>query len=190
VNDGSAGRQEPAPPPARLQRAGAEVDDDREPVASSPASEPPASVRETMQRTRRYSPGRSPPPARRRRQSPRRGPTPPPARELTDVPVAEIASREVEVGNEVWNILVNGSSRVGSPNAHGVRLPSVGLEAPGDRPNPEGTHYLVAERLEDVDEDVLRGLVTRAVGTHAAGSQPARRGGKRRRRGRFRHRNR
>lgn len=189
MNEGAADRKEPAPPPARPQRAGAEADEDGAPVASSQASEPPASVRETMQRTRRYRPGPSPP-ARRRRPSRPRGPTPPPARELTDVPETEIPSREVEVGNDVWNVLVKGSSRVGSADAHGVRLLSVRLETPGDRPNPEGTHYLVAERLDDVDEDVLRGLVARAVGRSAKASESARPARKRRGRGRFRHRNR
>ena len=99
-------------------------------------------------------------------------------------------SRKVEVGDEVWNVLVRGSSRVGSDNAHGVRLLSVGLEAPGDRPNPGGTSYLVAERLDDVDEDVLRGLVTRAAGSRGPASESSPPVRKRGGRGRFRHRNR
>ena len=141
-----------------------------------------------MHSSRRYNP--SPArraPGRRLKPPPPRSATPPPARELTHGPVPETPSREVEVGNEVWNILLKGSSRAGSGSKHGVRLLSVGLEAPGDRPNPEGTHYLVAQRLDDVDEDVLRGLVARAA--HRPGGQSpqsSRTAGKPRRRGRSR----
>ena len=79
---------------------------------------------------------------------------------------------------------------MGAGNTPGARLLSVGLEAPGDRPNPEGTHYLVAPDLNGVDEDVLRELVTRAIDdpdTVRASAPPA---GKPRGRGRFRRRDR
>lgn len=147
-----------------------------------------------MHRSRRYKsgpvrPGR-PGPSRRRKPTPPRGRPPAPARELTDGPVAEVPSREIEVGNEVWRVLVLGSSAMGSGSAPGVRLLSVGLESPGDRPNPEGTHYLVAERLDDVDEEVLEGLVASAVSNSEAASSSPRPTRSPRGRGRLRRRNR
>lgn len=84
---------------------------------------------------------------------------PPPARELTDTIEPERPSRRVEVGDEVWNLVVKGSATLGSGRGRGARLLSIGFEAPGDGPDPEGTRYLVANGLDDVDEDVLRGLV-------------------------------
>lgn len=62
----------------------------------------------------------------------------------------------------MWTVFVKGSCTVGSGAGRGARVLSVGLRAPGERPDPEGTRYLVAGRLEDVDEDVLRGLVAEA----------------------------
>lgn len=143
-----------------------------------------------MPRSRRYDPGPARRPPARRRPSPPRGGLPPPARELTDGQVVEIPSRKVEVENELWTVLLTGSSTVGSGNGHGARLLSVGLEAPGDRPNPEGTHYLVAQRLDDVDEDVLRGLVAQAIHNPDAASGSSRSARGPRGRGRFRRRDR
>ena len=56
----------------------------------------------------------------------------------------------------------------------GAHLLSVGLEAPGDRPNPEGSHYLAAQRLEEVDEEVLRELVARVMQPASAKRGPSR----------------
>ena len=190
MSDGAAERQEPAPPPTRSQRGEGDADDSRPASASSPVSERPASVRETMPRSLRYESGPARRPTSRRRPPPPRGDLPPPARALTDGPVAEIPSRQVEVENELWTVLLTGSATVGRGNGRGARLLSVGLEAPGDRPNPEGTHYLVAQTLDDVDEDVLRGLVAQAIHDPdaAPGSSRSARGP--RGRGRFRRRNR
>ena len=153
-----------APPATRLKGGEAEETNDRAENPLRPASGRPASVREAMHRSRRSGadPATRAPGRRRRRSRPRKA-TPPPARALTDGPVAETPSREVQVGDEVWSVLLRGSSSVGSGDTNRVRLLSVGLEAPGGRPDPEGTHYLVAQRLDDVDEDVLRGLVARAA---------------------------
>ena len=178
MSDGAADGKKPVPGPARAQdpRSGSSGNDP--PGPPSPASDRPASVRETMQRSRRYKSGPvQPGPSRRRKPAPPRGRPPSPARELTDGPVAEIPSREIEVGNEAWRVLIRGSSTTGSGYAPGARLLSVGLESPGDRPNPEGTHYLIAERLDDVDRELLEGLVARAIrNTKAtpASSRPAR----------------
>ena len=164
VSDAVAGGKRPVPGPALAQGSPTESSDDDHAGPPSPASDRPASVRETMQRRRRYKSGPvRPGPSRRRKPASPRGRPPAPARELTDGPVAEIPSREIEVGNEAWRVLVRGSSVTGSGNAPGVRLLSVGLESPGDRPNPEGTHYLVAERLDDVDREVLERLVAGAM---------------------------
>lgn len=191
VNDGVADRRPPEPPPARSDEGQAEADDKHAAGASLPPSERPASVREAMQRSRRYNPGPAPrTPARRRRPTPPGGRVPAPARELIDGPVPETPSREVEVGNEVWSVLLKGSSTVGAGNTPGARLLSVGLEAPGDHPNPEGAHYLVAPALDDVDESVLRELVTKAIDNPDAARASARPAGKPRGRGRFRRRNR
>ena len=86
--------------------------------------------------------------------------------------------------------LAQGVVHGGSRKHTGARLLSVGLEAPGDHPNPEGTHYLVAPDLDDVDESVLRELVTKAMGNPDAARASARPAGKPRGRGRFRRRNR
>ena len=190
MSDGAAERQEPAPPPTGSQRSEGEADDSGPASASSPVSERPASVRETMPRRRRYDPGPARRPTSRRRPPAPRGGLPPPARELTDGPVAETPSRKVEVEGELWTVLLKGSSTVGHGDGHGARLLSVGLEAPGDRPNPEGTHYLVAQRLDDVDEDVLRGLVAQAIHDPDAAPGSARSARGSRGRGRFRRRNR
>lgn len=188
VNDGAAGQR---PPPARSDEGPAEADDNHAAGASPPASERPASVREAMQRSRRYNPRPTPgTPARRRKPSPPAGRVPAPARELTDGPAAEIPSREVQVGNQLWSVLLKGSSTVGAGNTPGARLLSVGLEAPGGHPNPEGTHYLVAPDLDDVDESVLRELVTKAMGNPDAARASARPAGEPRGRGRFRRRHR
>ncbi len=86
--------------------------------------------------------------------------------------------------------MLEGSSTVGAGTTPGARLLSVALEAPGDHPNPEGTHYLVAPDLDDVDESVLRELVTKAMGNPDAARASPRPAGKPRGRGRFRRRNR
>lgn len=178
VTDGVAGGKRPVPGPALAQGSLNESSGDDHPDPPSHASDRPASVREAMRRSRRYKSGPvRPGPSRRRKPAPQRGRPPAPARELTDGPVADIPSREIEVGNEAWRVLVRGSSTTGSGSAPGARLLSVGLESPGDRPNPEGTHYLVAERLDDVDEEVLEGLVAGAIRDSEAApasSRPAR----------------
>ena len=51
---------------------------------------------------------------------------------------------------------------MGAGTVPGPRLLSVVLESPGDAPNPEGFRYVAARDLEDVDEEVLRGLVSNA----------------------------
>ncbi len=187
VSDGADDGKRPVPGPARAQDPRSESSDNDHPGPPSPGSDRPASVRETMQRRRRYKSGPARPgPSRRRKPASPRGRPPAPARELTDGPVAEIPSREIEVGNEAWRVLVRGSSVTGSGNAPGVRLLSVGLESPGDRPNPEGTHYLVAERLDDVDQEVLEGLVASAVRKAEAASPSSRTSRSPRRRGRLR----
>ena len=94
-------------------------------------------------------------------------------------------SRQIEVGDEVWTVLVKGSATVGSGRGQGARLLSIGFEAPGARPSPEGTRYLVANQLEDVDEDVLRGLVAEVDRNPGVGSGVSRHR-KPRGRGRFR----
>lgn len=191
MSDGAAGRRRPQPPPTRPDGGRTEADDSLAAGAPPPASERPASVREAMQPGRRYNPGPArQAPVRRRRANTRRGPVPSPARELTDGPVSEVVAREVEVGNEVWSVLLRGSTMVGSGNAPGARLLSVGLEAPGDRPDPEGTHYLVASELGDVDESALRDLVMKAIDKADPASASARPAGKPRGPRRFRRRNR
>lgn len=79
---------------------------------------------------------------------------------------------------------------VGSGDAPGARLLSVGLEAPGDRPDPEGTHYLAASELGDVDESALRDLVMKVIDKADPASASARPAGKPRGHRRFRRRNR
>ena len=191
VNDGAAGRRPPQPSPTRPDEGQGDADDNHAAGASPPTSERPASVREAMQRSRRYNPRPAPPaPSRRRKPSPPAGRVPAPARELTDGPAAEIPSRDVEVGNQVWSVLLKGSSTVGAGNTPGARLLSVGLEAPGDHPNPEGAHYLVALDLDDVDESVLRELVTKAMENPDPARASARPAGKPRGHGRFRRHNR
>ena len=190
VNDGAADRRQPEPAPTRSDEGRAEADDNHA-AAAAPPSGRPASVREAMQRSRRYNPRPGPrAPVRRRKPTPAGGRVPAPARELTDGPVAELPSREVEVGSEVWSVLLKGLSTVGAGNTPGARLLSVGLEAPGDHPNPEGTHYLVAPDLYDVDESVLRELVTRAIDNPDTARASARPAGNPRERGRVRRRNR
>ena len=124
------------------------------------APDHPASVRETMRPARRYDPGGDQRPfaPRRRKPGPERS-APPSAREFTHPLVAEVQTRQVEMGDEVWTVVVKGSGTVGSGRGRSARVLSIGFEAPGERPDPEGTCYLVANRLEDVDEEVLRGLV-------------------------------
>ena len=191
VNDGAAGRRRPEPPQTRSDEGQAEAGDNHAAGAPPPPSERPASVREAMQRSRRYNPRPAPPaPSRRRKPTPPAGGVPAPARELTDGPAAEIPTREVQVGNQVWSVLLKGSSTVGAGDTPSARLLSVGLEAPGDHPNPEGTHYLVAPDLDSVDESVLRELVTKAIDNPDPARASAPPAGKPRRRGSFRRRNR
>lgn len=136
----------------------------------------PASVREAMRPAGRYDParGRRSSARRRRRPGPGRG-APPSARELTNPSAAREPTRQVELGEEVWTVFVKGSCTVGSGAGRGARVLSVGLRAPGERPDPEGTRYLVSGRLEDVDEEVLRGLVAEAGRSPGGASASSRR---------------
>lgn len=163
-----------------------EAGGDARAASRSSRSDRPASVRETMPAARRYpTRGRRRPVARRRRPVPQ-GSAPPPARELTDTREAEAPSRQVEVGDEVWTVLVKGSVRAGSGKAWGAPLLSIGFEAPGERSDPECTRYLVAARLEDVAEDVLRELVAEVKRGSDVASGSALRSRKSRSRGRHR----
>jgi len=71
----------------------------------------------------------------------------------------EVPTRRIELEDGVWTVVVKGSGTVGSEVGRSARLLSVGFEAPGERTNPERTCYVAAGRLEEVDEEVLRGLV-------------------------------
>lgn len=127
---------------------------------SQPVPDRPVSVRETMPPARRYdSGGDQRAPARRsRKHGPARG-APPSARELTHPMAVEVPTRQVELGDKVWTVIVKGSGTIGSGSGRAARLLNVGFEAPGERPDPETTRYLVAGKLDEVDEEVLRALV-------------------------------
>lgn len=188
-SQGSSGRT--VPPPARPHReeAGAGGGGDTRADPPSSRSGRPKSVREAATARRRYSGGAN------RRAVLRRRPefvrtAPPPAREFADTIEPEAPSRRVEVGDEVWNLVVRGSATLGSGSGRGARLLSIGFEAPGDGPDPGDTRYLVADELDDVDEDMLRGLVAEvarrspaAPGSSSRSRSPAR-GRRFRRRGR------
>ena len=90
----------------------------------------------------------------------------------------------------MWTVVVKGSAAVGSGREQGARILNICFEAPGERPDPEGTRYLVANRLEDVDEDVLRALVKEVHRNPGGTAGFPRRGRRTRGRGRFRRRNR
>ena len=178
MNERTSGGESPGPGlPRSRDPEGGQHDGGREELQSPPPDRP-ASVRETMQRSLRYNTGPARrAPARRRKPADPRGLAPSPARELSTGPAAEVPSREVEIGNGIWRVMLRGSSEVGFGSASGPRLLSVGLESPGDAPNPEGTHYLAARDLEDADEDVLRNLVISAMHAprESASPRPARR---------------
>lgn len=127
---------------------------------SPPAADRPVSVRETMPPTRRYDSGgdRRAPARRQRKHAGARG-APPSARALTNPVAVEVPTRQVELGDEVWTVVVKGSGTIGSGSGRAARLLNVGFEAPGESPDPEGTRYLAAGRLDEVDEEVLRALV-------------------------------
>jgi len=71
----------------------------------------------------------------------------------------EVPTRQVELGDKVWTVIVKGSGTIGSGSGRAARLLNVGFEAPGERPDPETTRYLIAGKLDEVDEEVLRALV-------------------------------
>ena len=148
-------------------------------LGSRSASRPPdrpASVRDTMRSARRYDPGSGRRPLARRRNRGRERSAPPPARELTNPLAVEVPTRRIELEDGVWTVVVKGSGTVGSEIGRSARLLSVGFEAPGERANPEGTRYLAAGRLEEVDEEVLRGLVAEVdSGAHATPASSRRR---------------
>ena len=178
MSGGTVEKKRPGPAPTRVRGSGSEERDGAAEGAASPSNGPPQSVRETMPRGRRYNTGpRRPAPGRRRKPVRTRARPPSPARDLDAERAREVPTREVEEGNGVWRVRLAGSSEVGSGARRGPRLLSVGLESPGDAPNPEGTHYVVARDLDDVDEDVLRELVRNAArATREPGSsRPARR---------------
>lgn len=155
VND-----KRPRPEKSVPQPSGRRVDGEGGEEPSPPAPDRPVSVRETMPAARRYDSGgdRRPPPRRRRKHGPARG-APPSARELTNPLAEEVPTRQVALGDDVWTVIVRGSGTIGSGSGQAARLLNVGFESPGDNPDPEGTRYLVAGTLDDVDEEVLRALV-------------------------------
>lgn len=179
MSGGTVERKRPGPDPRRVGGSESEErDGGAAEGARSPSNGPPQSVRETMPRGRRYNTGsRRPAPARRRKPARNRARPPSPARGLDAERAREVPTREVEEEDGIWRVRLAGSSEVGSGASRGPRLLSVELESPGDVPNPDGTHYVVARDLDAVDEDVLRGLVRNAVrATRQPGSsRPARR---------------
>lgn len=190
MNESAESRGSEVPPPARPDgdEAPEETGRDAGTETRSSRSDRPTSVRETMPADRRYPARRRRRPVARQRRPAAKGIAPPPARELADTREAEAASRQVEVGGEVWTVLVKGSARAGSGRARGAPLLSIGFKAPGGQPDPECTRYLVAARLEDVAEDVLCELVTEVKRGPEAKSGSELRGRKGPSRGRHRRR--
>ena len=145
--------------------------------AAQPA--PPASVREVMKQPRPYrasgDPARMRSPLKAAREA---------ARARPDTPL----SREIEVARETWTVRVTGTSSVGTGTDPGPRLLHLSFGAPGDRPNPDRTVYVLARGIDEVPEAELAELVadvrrdpeaTSAVakgrGRGASGSRPFRR---------------
>ncbi len=162
VNDTRPRPEKTVPQPARRVdgEAAGEADGKGGERLSPPAPDRPVSVRETMPSARRYDSGggRRASVRRQRKHGPARG-APPSARELTNPGAVEVPTRQVELGDEVWTVIVKGSGTIGSGGGGAARLLNVGLEAPGESPYPGGTRYLAAGRLDEVDEEVLRALV-------------------------------
>ena len=115
--------------------------------AAQPA--PPASVREVMKQPQ---PSRAPGRAARTR---------PPlktAREAAQVRPGTGLSREIEVDRETWTVRVTGTTRVGTGGDAGPRLLHLSFSAPGDRPNPSLTVYLLDRGIDEIPETELAGL--------------------------------
>ena len=126
---------------------------------------PLASVREAAPRRGGYAPGvrRAPVPGRRatRRPSPR---TPPSARDLAPAPLETRIARTLEFEGETWSVVLLGSAKVGRGMSAGARVLCLGFEAPGDAPDPERTAYVAASGVEEVQDDVLRRLLSEVTG--------------------------
>lgn len=149
---------------------------DPRPVAQ-PA--PPASVREVMKQPRPYPASGD----QARMRSPLKA-----AREAARARPGTPLSREIEVERETWTVRVTGTSSVGTGADAGPRLLHLGFAAPGDRPNPDRTVYVLARGIDEIPEAELAELVadvqrdpgaTSAVakgrGRGASGSRPFRR---------------
>lgn len=147
------------------------------PPAAQPA--PPASVREVMKQPRPYR--ASGDPARMR--SPLKA-----AREAARARPDTALSREIEVARETWTVRVTGTSNVGTGTDAGPRLLHLSFGAPGDRPNPDRTVYVLARGVDEIPEaelaelvaDVRRdpeatSVVAKGRGRAAPGSRPFRR---------------
>lgn len=149
---------------------------DRRPAAQ-PA--PPASVREVMKQPRPYRASGD----RVRTRSPLKA-----AREAARARPDTALSREVEVAGETWTVRVTGTSSVGTGADAGPQLLHLSFGAPGDRPNPDRTVYVLARGIDEIPETELAELIadvrrdpqaTSAVakgrGRAASGSRPFRR---------------
>ncbi len=68
-------------------------------------------------------------------------------------------AREVTLEDQVWTVHQKGAARIGSGRGSGIRILSVGVEAPGNRENPRATRYVLARSLDEVAEDALVSLV-------------------------------
>ena len=146
-------------------------------AAAQPAR--PASVREVMKQPRSYR--ASPVPARTR--SPLKA-----AREAAQARPDTALSREIEVERETWTVRVTGTTSVGTGADAGPRLLHLGFAAPGDRPNPDRTVYVLARGIDEIPEAELAELVAdvrrdpeapsaaaKGRGRGASGSRPFRR---------------
>lgn len=116
--------------------------------AAQPA--PPASVREIMKQPRPYR--ASGDPARMRS-------TLKAAREAARTRPDTALSREIEVARETWTIRVTGTSSVGTGADAGPRLLHLSFGAPGNRPNPDRTVYVLARGIDEIPETELAELV-------------------------------
>lgn len=135
--------------------------------------EPPASVREVMSQPRRYKPLHGARPGSRGRKP--AGParpmsvgTHPPARTQPPLQTAREAaqgvpdaslSREIEVEREKWTVRVTGTASVGTGTDAGPRLLHLTFQAPGGRPNPERTVYVLARGIDEIPEEELADVV-------------------------------
>ena len=81
-------------------------------------------------------------------------------------------ARELEFGGELWSAVLLGAAMVGRGMGTRAQVLHLGFEAPAGAGDPERTAYVAARRFEDVHDDMLRELLSEAIGGGGAERRP------------------